>query len=104
MKMINKSPGAFIGVFVLATVTITTMALAQQKGIKRIQLQRHDLSISGREVIQSRIDFDPGETFGKHSHPGEEIIYVIEGVFQYQVEGNAPVHRLRRIPLLHWFV
>jgi quercetin dioxygenase-like cupin family protein len=91
MKMINKSPGAFIGVFVLSTVTITTMALAQQTGIKRTQLQRHDLSISGREVIQSRIDFDPGETFGKHSHPGEEIIYVIEGVFQYQVENNEPV-------------
>ena len=29
--------------------------------------------------------------FGKHSHPGEEIIYVIEGVFEYQVEDKAPV-------------
>ncbi|HEX6191009.1 MAG TPA: cupin domain-containing protein [Chitinophagaceae bacterium] len=91
MKMIKKSLCAIVGVYILAAVTVTTIAVAQQTGIRRTLLQRHDLSVSGREVIQSRIDFDPGESFGKHSHPGEEIIYVIEGVFQYQVENNAPV-------------
>ena len=91
MKIMKKSLGAIVSVFILAAVTVTTMALTQQTGITRTQLQRHDLSIPGREVIQSRIDFDPGEAFGKHTHPGEEIIYVIEGVFQYQVENNAPV-------------
>jgi quercetin dioxygenase-like cupin family protein len=38
-----------------------------------------------------RIDFKPGIAFGKHSHPGEEIIYVIEGLLEYQVEGKPPV-------------
>ena len=27
----------------------------------------------------------------KHTHPGEEIIYVLEGSLEYQVEGKAPV-------------
>ena len=63
----------------------------QKSEVKRTQLQQHDLSIPGREVIQSRIDFDAGTEFGKHSHPGEEIIYVLEGVLEYQVEDNSPV-------------
>ena len=65
--------------------------LVQQPGVRRTELQRYDLSAPGREVIQSRIDFDPGVAFANHSHPGEEIIYVIEGLFEYQVEGKPAV-------------
>ena len=70
---------------------LSAPALAQQSGIKRTELQRHDLSIPGWESIQARIDFEPGAAFGKHSHPGEEIIYVLEGLFEYEVEGKPPV-------------
>ena len=64
---------------------------AQQTGIKRTDVQRHDLSIPGREVIQVRVDFAPGVAFGRHSHPGEEIAYVLEGTLEYEVEGKPPV-------------
>ena len=66
-------------------------APAHQPGITRTDLQRNDLSISGREVIQTRVDFAPGAAFGKHSHPGEEIAYVIQGALEYQVEGKPPI-------------
>jgi quercetin dioxygenase-like cupin family protein len=66
-------------------------ALAQQTGVRRTELQRQDLSLAGREVIQVRVDLDPGVTFPPHSHPGEEIAYVLEGVWEYQIEGKAPV-------------
>ena len=64
---------------------------AQQTGIKRTDVQRHDLSAPGREVIQVRVDFAPGVAFGRHSHPGEEIAYVLEGTLEYEVEGKPPV-------------
>lgn len=64
-------------------------ASAQQQGVKRTELQRHDLSAAGREVLQVRVDLDPGVTFPLHSHPGEEIIYALEGVWEYQVEGKG---------------
>ena len=38
-----------------------------------------------------RVDIAPGATFPKHTHPGEEIIYVLEGSLEYQVEGKPPV-------------
>src|SRR5215207_2749319 len=63
---------------------------AQQPGIKRTDLQRHDLGVPGREVVQARVEFAPGVAFGKHWHPGEEIVYVLEGSLEYQVEGKPP--------------
>jgi quercetin dioxygenase-like cupin family protein len=67
------------------------VALAQQAGTRRIELQRHDLSAPGREVLQVRVEFDPGAEFGRHWHPGEEIVNVLAGSLQYRVEGKAPV-------------
>src|SRR4051794_25989360 len=91
MKKRKKFVASTIAAFAIATLTISLLAGAQQTGIKRTELQRHDLSVPGREVIQSRIDFAPGVAFGKHSHPGEEIIYVIEGTLEYEVEGKPVV-------------
>lgn len=60
-------------------------------GTTRTDLQRHDLSIAGREVWQLRSDFGPGASFPRHRHPGEEIIYVLEGAIEYDVDGKPPV-------------
>ena len=59
-------------------------------GTTRVDLQRHDLSIPGREVFQLRVEFAPGASFPRHRHPGEEIIYVLEGSIEYDVDGKAP--------------
>ncbi|MFL5468588.1 MAG: cupin domain-containing protein [Gemmatimonadaceae bacterium] len=65
-------------------------AQAQQPGSKRTDLQRYDLSIPGREVVQVRVDFDPGYVAPRHTHFGEEIIYILEGTLVYEVEGRPP--------------
>jgi quercetin dioxygenase-like cupin family protein len=61
---------------------------APPPGVTRTELQRHDLSTPGREAIQVRVALAPGIAFPDHSHPGEEIIYVLEGTFEYRVEGR----------------
>jgi quercetin dioxygenase-like cupin family protein len=66
-------------------------ASAQQVGTHRTELQRHDLSAAGREVIQVRVELDPGTVAPKHRHPGEEIIYVLEGTWEYRLEGKSPM-------------
>lgn len=57
----------------------------------RNDLQRHDLSIAGRETIQTLVGFPPGAVGPRHRHPGEEIIYVLEGALEYDVDGKPPV-------------
>ena len=68
-----------------------SQATTQQSPVRRTDLQRHDLSIPGREAFQVRVDIDPGITAPRHSHPGEEIIYVLEGLMKYQIDGQPPV-------------
>jgi quercetin dioxygenase-like cupin family protein len=59
-------------------------------GTTRIDLQRHDISVPDREVWQLRVTFAPGASFPRHRHPGEEIIYVLEGAIEYDVDGKPP--------------
>ena len=42
----------------------------------------------GREVIQARVDLGPTAPLVKHTHPGEEIIYILEGSLEYEVDGQ----------------
>lgn len=90
MKTLNFSPTAIVALSFFALI-ITTTASAQQSGIKRTDLQCYDLSVPGYETVQARIDFEAHTAFGKHSHPGEEVIYVLDGILEYEVEGQSPV-------------
>ena len=65
------------------------IALAQVPAIKRIDLQRHDLSAPGRETIQAIVEIAPGQASPRHTHPGEEIIYVLEGTLEYEIDGKV---------------
>ena len=67
-----------------------TAEQAQVPGIMRIDLQRQDLSAPGREVIQNRVEISHEAPLIRHKHPGEEIIYVLEGSLEYQVDGQEP--------------
>ena len=80
-----------IAVLLVGSGVMMLKPRAQQPGVNRRDLQRHDLSVPGREVVQVRVELAPGVTFPKHTHPGEEIIYVLEGSLEYQTADNAPV-------------
>ncbi len=66
------------------------LAGAQQPGFTRKMLQDQALSVPGRHVVQAVAEFTPGAAAGKHTHPGEEIGYVLEGTLELQIDGEAP--------------
>lgn len=66
-------------------------AQAQTPGVHRTDLVQRELSVPGREGVQVRVDFDPGAFAPKHSHPGEEIAYVLEGTLEYQLDDRPAV-------------
>ena len=79
-----------------ATALVTTLVLAggvagigaQQAAFKRTVLQQADISVPGREVVTAVADFQPGATPGRHTHPGEEIGYILEGTFLVEQDGK----------------
>jgi quercetin dioxygenase-like cupin family protein len=75
----------------LAAVSEARAQPAANPGVTRADLQRHDLSIPGREAMQVRVDFAPGAVAARHSHPGEEIVYVLKGALEYRLDAKAPV-------------
>src|SRR5215471_6869064 len=66
-------------------------AVQQAPGFWRTDLQRQDLSVPGREVVQNRVDIGREAPLVKHTHPGEEVIYILEGSLEYQIEGQATI-------------
>ena len=82
---------------VMAALLITgsaiafSQAMAEQQDVQRTDLLQEDISVAGHEVVQVRVDIAPGASSIKHSHPGEEVAYVLEGTLEYQLEGRQPV-------------
>ena len=81
-----------------ATVTVAAFALAgiigvgaQAPAFKRTVLQQGDLSVPGREAVTAVAEFQPGASPGRHTHPGEEVGYVIEGRVNLEQAGKPAV-------------
>jgi quercetin dioxygenase-like cupin family protein len=91
MTRMKKFKITAMAMLVTAAALAPLGAQAQQNGVTRTDLQRHDISAPGREAIQVRVDLAPGVAFGKHTHHGEEVIYVLEGTLEYQIEDKPPV-------------
>ena len=83
---------SWIGATVIAigAALVGISAYAQQPGFKRVELQRIDTSTPGWEAVLMRAEFEPNAEVGKHTHPGNEVAYILEGTLELSVEGQAP--------------
>lgn len=61
---------------------------AQQAGFKRTVLQQGDLSAPGREAVMAVAELQPGGASGRHTHPGEEVAYVLTGPVTIEFDGK----------------
>jgi quercetin dioxygenase-like cupin family protein len=76
----------------LAALMVAGALFAQNPGIQRTILQRKDISMPGREAVIARVEIAPGASAGRHTHPGEEISYILEGEADILVEGQPALH------------
>jgi quercetin dioxygenase-like cupin family protein len=75
----------------LAAAAISAIALySQNPGIQRTVVHKADVSVPGREAVIARVEVAPGAKAGRHTHPGDEISYVVEGQGEILIEGQAP--------------
>jgi quercetin dioxygenase-like cupin family protein len=66
------------------------VAMAQQSGIKRTPLQKVDFP-DGYNVITAIAEVPAGGASGRHTHPGVETGYVLDGELELDIDGQAPV-------------
>jgi quercetin dioxygenase-like cupin family protein len=89
-RVIGKGP-------LLATIAVLALGIAgaldaQTSGLTRTLLTRADVSVPGREAVVARVEIAPGGHAGRHTHPGDEISYVLEGEADLLIDGQPPRH------------
>ncbi|MET4387710.1 quercetin dioxygenase-like cupin family protein [Bradyrhizobium sp. F1.4.3] len=75
----------------LAFASLALAAYAQQPGIKRTPLQKIDFP-EGYTTVTAIAEVPPGGAAGRHTHPGVETGYVLEGEADLLVEGQPDKH------------
>jgi quercetin dioxygenase-like cupin family protein len=85
MKLRSRMP-ALISAAVLALAA--GAALPQASGLTRTMVGKADVSVPGREAVVARVDIAPGTYAGRHTHPGDEISYVMDGEVELLIAGQ----------------
>jgi quercetin dioxygenase-like cupin family protein len=81
-----------IGLTILTVVLAVTSALvAQNPAVKRTVVKTGDVSVPGREAVIANVEIAPGGSVGRHTHPGDEISYVVAGEGEILMEGKPPL-------------
>jgi quercetin dioxygenase-like cupin family protein len=66
------------------------VAIAQQSGIKRTPLQKLDFP-AGYNTVTAIAEVPAGGAAGRHTHPGAETGYVLEGELELVIDGKPPM-------------
>lgn len=66
------------------------VAIAQQSGIKRTPLQKLDFP-AGYNTVTAIAEVPAGGAAGRHTHPGMETGYVLEGELELVIDGKPPM-------------
>ena len=81
-----------VGLTMLTVVLAVTSGLvAQNPAVKRTVVKTGDVSVPGREAVIANVEIAPGGSAGRHTHPGDEISYVVAGEGEILMEGKPPL-------------
>lgn len=67
----------------------TPPADALASGLRRTEVQHRTSSIPGRDIVQVRTEIPDGVASGWHTHPGEEVGYIVEGTVRMEIAGQT---------------
>ena len=82
---------AAVCLVVLATSVVWPTAFAQTGQPNRTVLKTADLTGTDKEIIIAVLEVPPGAVIARHTHPGEEAVYVLEGATLQTPDGKEIV-------------
>jgi len=86
----NRLKIAACSALAVAALASAGALMAQASGLTRTLVGRADVSVPGREAVVARVEVAAGAKAGRHTHPGDEISYVLEGEATLLVDGQPP--------------
>lgn len=100
MKLMHKLALLLVFGLLLAGILVAQTPPAQNTGIQRTIVERGDAAVPGREVVGILAEFAPNARTGRHTHPGDEIDYVIEGTGELIIDGKPAKHLTQGVATL----
>ena len=83
--------GGFAVITLLALLAAGT-ASAQDQPIKRTELLRSDLAdVPGKQTVIYVAEVAPGGEGARHTHYGDEYVYILEGTLNIKPYGKDPI-------------
>ena len=86
----NRTKKLAVAVTGIALSVTASVIYAQASGLTRTLVGKADVSVPGREAVVARVELAPGATAGRHTHPGDEISYILEGEAELRIDGQPP--------------
>lgn len=71
-------------------LAVAGIIVAQTPALTRTMVTKADVSVPGREAVVARVEIAPGGVAGWHTHPGDEISYVMDGTATLMIAGQLP--------------
>jgi len=91
MKRTALLLGLTLVIGISSGIIATQVLHAQQEPIKRTALLTADLAgIAGKRATVYRAEFAPRVSGGKHRHPVDTFVYVLDGTVTWEEEGKGP--------------
>jgi quercetin dioxygenase-like cupin family protein len=72
----------------IAALGVASAHAQQAPSVKRTVLQKHDLRAQGQEGVMAYVEIPPGGREGRHTHPAEAFVYVLDGTLTFDAEGK----------------
>ena len=91
--MLKKSIIIAIAAFAIGGVAVAQQMAppaAQTTGLKRTVLQKFDVPAGDRETVTAFIEIPANTDVARHTHPGPEVDYVVEGDLVLNIDGQPP--------------
>jgi quercetin dioxygenase-like cupin family protein len=86
--MTMQTPSKTLAASFLALSLLATAGASAQ--IKRTPVLAADVAAPGHEAVVVRGEIDPGVSAPRHTHPGDEISYILEGEAELLIDGEPP--------------
>ncbi len=77
-------------VLAAAAASVSVVRAEQAGAPTRTVLQKHELRAHGHEGVMAMVDMPVGAREGRHTHPGDAFVYVLEGTLRLEQDGKPP--------------
>jgi len=88
--MLKKSIIVAVAALAIGGAALAQGQMAPTTGLKRTLLQKFDVPPGERETVVALVEIPANADVARHTHPGPETDYVIEGDLILDVQGVGP--------------